>query len=122
MNVSARSAQFQQGTATIYTTFNLFLGTFPSITDATAKSVETRPPLVFASTSTAISGISVRVMLPPDVRKLHALCGCVLIFAWMEPPEVLADTFLLMPPNQILPPEGPDICASATVHTLDAAA
>lgn len=85
--------------------FNLFLGTFPWIIDATAKSVETRPPLVSASTLIAMSGISVTVIPPPDVRKLHASWSCVFVTAWMEPPEVLAFT---APPtlcSLMLPPE-----------------
>src|SRR2546430_4302410 len=60
----------------------------PRTTATTGKSVTTRPPLVLASTSTAIFSAKLTLTLPPEVCSRQASAGCAERPAVMEPPEV----------------------------------
>src|SRR6478672_1220531 len=58
----------------------------------TAKSLETEPPLVLASTSTRRLRASSTLMLPPDVDNRQDSFGCAERKALTLPPDVDAST------------------------------
>src|SRR5512143_3567851 len=71
----------------------------------TGKSVETRPPLVLASTSTRRLPASSTWMLPPEVDNRHVSLGCADINALTLPPDVEASTAPVVSRTVILPPD-----------------